>query len=106
MSEAFKFFVYPWRFVGGNLLDFKGSSMSVPVLITVSNVLDFSSHESLFPTRRSRLTSSRYFRMAVGLRSLDFKVDLFLGKWILAKAWTSTVSWSDRPKAGSFLGTS
>ena len=81
--------------LAGTFLDFKGSSMSIPVLITVSNVLDFSSHESLFPTRRSRLTSSRYFRMAkrfVGLRSLDFSVDLLLGKWILAKAWTSTVS--------------
>ena len=71
---------------GGSLagtLDFKGSSVSILVVITVSNVLDFSSHESLFPTGRSRLTSSRYFRMAkrfVGLRSLDFRVDLLLGK--------------------------
>ena len=63
------------RSLAGTFLDFKGSSMSIPVLITVSNVLDFSSHESLFPL----------FRF-VGLRSLDFSVDLLLGKWILAKA--------------------
>ena len=64
MNEAFKFFVYPWRFVGGkSFLDFKGSSMPISVLITVSNVLDFSSHESLFPTRRSGLISSRYFEV-------------------------------------------
>ena len=69
--------------LAGTFFDFKGSSMSIPVLITVFNVLDFSSQKSLFPTRRSRLTSSRYFRMAkrfVGLRSLDFRVDLLLGK--------------------------
>ena len=48
--------------------------MSIPVLITVSNVLDFSSHESLFPL----------FHF-VGLRSLDFSVDLLLGKWILER---------------------
>ena len=91
--------------LAGTVLDFKGSSMSIPVLITVSNALNFSSHESLFPTRKSRLTSSRYFRMAkrfVGLRSPDFSVDLLLGELILAKGWTSTVSWSERPKAGSF----
>ena len=43
--------------LAGTVLDFKGSSMSIPVLITVSNALNFSSHESLFPTRKSRLTS-------------------------------------------------
>ena len=71
------------------LLDsLKGNSVSMPVFITVSKVLDFSSHKSLFPTTRSRLTSSKYFRMAklfVVLRPLDLRIVLLLGKWILAK---------------------
>ena len=65
------------------LLDFKGSSVSLPVFITVSKVLYFSSHESLFPIRRPKLTSWRYFEMAkhfVGLKSLDLRIVFVAGE--------------------------
>ena len=65
------------------LLDFKGSSVSLPVFITVSKVLYFSSHESLFPSRRPKLTSWRYFEMAkhfVGLKSLDLRIVFVVGE--------------------------
>ena len=52
----------------------------MPVLIIVSSVRVFSSHDSLRPTRRPRLTSLRYVRMAirfVARRSLDLAGSYF-----------------------------
>ena len=77
------------------VLDLGGSKVSMPVLITVSSVRAFYSHDSLRPTRRPRLTSSRYDRMArrfVARRSLDLSRILFFERSCLAKGCTDTVS--------------
>ena len=77
------------------VLDLGGSKVFMPVLIIVSSVSVFSSHDSLLPTRGPRLTSARYFRMArrfVARRSLDLSRILFFGRSCLAKGCTATVS--------------
>ena len=58
-----------------SFFDLRGSSVSIPNKIANSRVFVFSSQETFVPMRRSRSTSSRYFRIArrfVVLRSLDF----------------------------------
>ena len=67
------------------VLDLGRSKVSTLVLIIVSSVRVFSSHDSLRPTRRPRLTSSRYVRMAirfVARRSLDLSRILFFGRFL------------------------
>ena len=78
--HGFQLFVNP-RGVVDSKYHLSGSSVSIPDLITVSKVFVFSSQKSFVPTRRSRSTSSRYFRIPrrfVVLRSLDFIMILFL----------------------------
>ena len=77
------------------VLDLGGSKVSMPVFIIVSSVRVSSTHDSLRPTRRPRLTSWRYGRMArrfVARRSLDLSRILFSGRFCLAKACTATIS--------------
>ena len=76
------------------VLDLGRSKVSMPVLIIVS-LRVFSSHVSLRPTRRPRLTSLRYVRMAIRIvarRSLDLSRILFFGRFCLAKGCTATVT--------------
>ena len=56
------------------VLDLGRSKVSMPVLIIVSNVRVFSSHDPLRPTRRPRLTSSRYVRMAIRFVAADLLI--------------------------------
>ena len=77
------------------VLDLGGSKVSMPVFILVLSVRVFSSHDSLRPTRRPSLTSSRYVRMVrrfVARRSLVLSRNLFFERFCLAKRCTATVS--------------
>ena len=77
------------------VLDLEQSKVSMPVLVIVSSVCVFSSHDSLRLTRRPRLTSSRYVCMTirfVACRSLDLCRILFFGRFCLAKAYAATLS--------------
>ena len=56
------------------VLDLGRSKVSMPVLIIVSSVRVFSSYDSLRPTRRPRLTSSRYVRMAISFVAADLLI--------------------------------
>ena len=76
--REFKLFVDPWWFMRNDRLGFRAKQGN-------HAGLDYCFERSLRPTRRPRLTSSRYVRMAirfVALRSLDLSRILFFGRFL------------------------
>ena len=108
-NKAFKRVIHPWHLIHWYRLFFQGHNCIHTRIIASHIICIFLSHVSLFFTRSVMLTFSKY----------ELRVTLWLSCWSLVmmdrfegcvlqqdKGWSSIDAWSDRQKAGRFIGSS